>query len=456
MRTRLQGRDKARAVVFAFLALILAALLLGGCMNNADANADQSEQKTIVIGIHDKGAYYSSYGDFISAAFPDLKVELVEMDPDYAHPIAKAQYEQKLKDEKPDLLVGYDIRYKQLAADGLLTDLTTRMMDSKMKEDDFYPGMFEKLKRDGDGSLFAVSPILQASVLYYNADLFRKYNIPLPQNGMTMTDVMQLASQFARAGSNKDGIVGYHQPLSSMPNNLLYTLSYKEGNAPWPYNFQTGKVTVDTPAWRSIIKTVIDLYKNGTFKMQDIKGESKDGEVWYGPDAVSEADLFKQGKSALTIASYNEMNGMPFEVGSVTPPVSPVDNRSSDMGIYNYMAIPAGAEHADTAWEVTAFMLSDYMAKVRSGLQDQYVLPTRKSYMKYDHNPILPQLYEILPSIDQSYPNEGYDPKFMPMFNDLEDREITAAVNGEKSVEAAIATMQKEGQALMDAAKPKK
>lgn len=440
-------------MVVAVMAIMLISLLLGGCMNNADPA--QVEPEKLVIGIKNKDAYYAQFGDYIAAAFPDLNVEIVEMDPDYANPVTDEQYEQMLKDAKPDLLVGYDIRYKRLADDGLLTDLTARMQGSKMREDEFYPGMFEKMKRDGGGSLYAVSPVLQASVLYYNADLFRKYYVPLPRNGMTMTDVVQLASQFARAGSNKDGIVGYHQPFSSLPNQLLFSLSSREGGSPWPYNFQTGKVTVDTPAWRGLIKTVVDLYKNGTFQMQNIQGESKDGEIWYGPDDVSQADLFKKGKSAMTIGGYNDMIGLPFEVGSVTPPVS-ADNRSEDMGIYSYMAIPAGAEHADTAWEVTAFMLSDYMAKVRSGLQDQSTLPTRKSYMNYDPNPVLPQLYAILPSIGQVYSNNGYDARFMTLFNELEDREMMAAVKGEKSLDACIAAIQKEGQALMDAAKPKK
>ncbi|NBD23784.1 ABC transporter substrate-binding protein [Paenibacillus glycinis] len=451
------GRFDVRANGIRFMLLPFFGLLLGACSTGTDSAGAGPER--IVIGVPNNGYYTSTFGDYLSVAYPDLQVELVEMDPDYKKPLTLKQYEQKLEQEKPDLLLGYDIRYKQLAADGLLQDLAPRMADSGMKEDDFYAGMIDKMKRNGGGNLYAVAPTFQASVLYYNADLFRKYKVALPRDGMTIMDVMKLAGDFGKAGSNRDGIVGYHQPFSSMPHSLLFSLSTPEGLR--PYNFQTGKVTMDTPAWRNIISTVIGLYKSGTFLMQDVKGETKDGEVWYGPDDVTEADLFKKGKSAMTIggyngmsASYNGMSDLPFETGMVTPPVSSVDSRSEYLGVYNYMAIPTGAEHGDTAWEMIRFMLSDYVAKVRSGLQED--LSTRKSYMNYDQNPLLPKLYDILPSVDQSYSMEGYDAKFTGLFDELEDREITAAVNGEKSADASIAAIQKEGQALMDAAKPKK
>nr|WP_239565867.1 ABC transporter substrate-binding protein [Paenibacillus sacheonensis] len=440
---------------FALLAsLLITSLLLGGCAQKT-SGGESAEQGTIRIALPNKDSYAYWLGDYVSAAYPELKVELIDMEPDYRNPATLEEYERKLKAEKPDLvLLGFSGKYPGLTADGLLEDLSLRMSADGMKQDDYYPGMLEKLKREGGGNLYAVTPAFQAYALYYNADLFHKYNVSLPRNGMTMMDVMDLASQFARAGSHKDGIVGYHQPFGSMPNQLLFTLSNREGVQ--AYDFRSGHVTIDTPAWRKIISTVVELYKNGTFLMQDVKGEMIDGTLTYGPDEVNEADLFKKGKSAMTIAGYHDMSGLKFETGRVTPPVSSVDmQRSVDISMNNYMAIPAGAERADLAWEIIRFMLSDYVAKVKSGLDED--MPVNKAYMNYDTDPLLPALYEILPSNEPSSVSmEGYDPKFTSLFFELEDREIAAAVKGEKSVEACIAAIQKEGQALMDAAKPKK
>ncbi|MFC4808677.1 ABC transporter substrate-binding protein [Paenibacillus sp. GCM10023250] len=453
MTTMRKPARKLRAVHLRLLPLLpFFGLLLAACANGAGGAG--SAPKEVVIGIANESAYAAAYGDYLSAAFPDVKVTLVEMEPDYKHPLTDEQYARKLSEERPDLLLGYDIHYERLAAGGLLEDLSPRMIGDKLREAEFYPGMIEKMKRDGGGGLYAVSPTFQASALYYNADLFRQYGVPLPRDGMTMKDVFMLAAQFGKAGSGKEGVVGYHQPFSSMPNNLLFSLSTRDGLR--PYDFRTGKVTMDTASWREVVETVVALYKNGTFAMQQVTGETVDGDVRYGPEDVNEADLFKKGKSAMTIGGYNAMQGMPFELGMVTPPVSSAGDRSEDMGVYNYMAIPAGAEHSDTAWEMIRFMLGDYVAKVRSGLQEESELPTRKSYMQYDRNPLLPKLYEILPGLGQSYSLEGYDPKFTTLFSELEDREIAAAVKGERSVDGVIAAIQKEGQALMDAAKPKK
>ncbi|SDX72263.1 extracellular solute-binding protein [Paenibacillus sp. CF384] len=441
-----------RPSIVGFISFLVVSFLLSGCM--ADKRVAGNEKEVIRIALSTKSSYNFSIGDFVTAAFPNFQVELIEMEPDYK-PIPEEQYEKKLKQEKPDLvLLGYSGKYPGLAAHGVLEDLSVRLQASGMKPDDFYPGMIDKIKREGGGNLYALASSFQASVLYYNADLFHKYMVDLPRNGMTIMDVMQLASQFAKAGSRKDGIVGYHQPFSSMPNSLLLSLSDSEGLQ--SYNFQTGKVTVDTPAWRSVFATVVDLYKNGTFMMQDVKGDMVDGTLMFDEDAVNEADLFKQGKSAMTIDRYNSVKGMKFETGMVTPPVSSIDtSRSVHLGVYDYMAIPAGARNADAAWQIIEFMLSDYVAKAKSGIQDASSMPTRRSYMSYDHNPVLAELYETFPSIDRSYSLEGYDPKFLQLFQELEDREVKAAVNGEKSVDACIAAVQKEGQALLEAAKPR-
>ncbi|WP_219835649.1 extracellular solute-binding protein [Paenibacillus sp. R14(2021)] len=442
---------RKRLIAFLVAAIMMSSLLYG-CMLRSDGDASQ---QVLRIALPDKDSYQSSLGDYLSAAYPDMKVELIEMEPGF-NPISIEQYEQKLKEEKPDLvLLGYSGKYAKLASDGMLSDLSLRMQASGLHEDDLYPGMIEKIKRDGGGTLFAIAPTFQAEVLYYNADLFRQYKVGLPQNGMTIKDVMKLASQFARAGSYKAGIAGYHLPLSSMPKDLLLDMSSREGIK--AVDFRSGKVTVNTPSWRALITMVIELYRNGTYRMQNVQGVVKDGETWYGPEEVSEADLFAKGKAAMTIASYNSIQNAKFETGFVTPPVSSLDtSRSMNLGVYNYMAIPAGAANGDAAWTVIQFMLSDYMAKVSAGLEEAYAMPVQKSYMKYDHNPVLPKLYDLLPGVDQVYDSTGYDPKFMTLFYELQDREIKAAVKGEITADACIAAIQQEGQALLDAAKVKK
>ncbi|WP_221226809.1 ABC transporter substrate-binding protein [Paenibacillus baekrokdamisoli] len=449
-RNHSQYRFLAIGVV---VVMALFSVLLSGCMSNS-GNSSKTE-KSMKIAIGNKGSYPYYYGDYIEAAFPDLKVELIELDPDFHHPLTDEQYVQKIKEENPDLLLIWEgSRYKKLANEGLLEELTPRMIDSGMKEDQFYPGMLELARQNDNGKLYGLLPSFQSSVLYYNIDIFDKYKVEQPHDGMTMIDVMELAGKLAQAGSNKDGVVGYHQPFSSMPYNLIDRINYSEGIR--SYNFTTGKVTVDTPAWKRALSTVVNLYKNGTFLMQDVKGDVKDGTTYYGQEEISEAELFQKGKAAMKISSYNGIKNMKFKVGMVTPPVSSLDNtRSFNIDVNNYMAIREGAANGDTAWELIRFMNGDYMAKVRSGLED-YDFASNKSYLTYNHDPLVRKLYELLPLWTPGVSFAGYDSKFFTLFQDLVNQEVTAAVKGEKSVDQIIAAIQKEGQALLDAAKIKK
>ena len=48
-----------------------------------------------------------------------------------------------------------------------------------MKEEDFYPGMIDLMKRSDSGKLYGLAPSFQSAFLYYNKDLFEKAGVSL-------------------------------------------------------------------------------------------------------------------------------------------------------------------------------------------------------------------------------------------------------------------------------------
>lgn len=437
--------------MFSFLLLALCLIIAGGC--SSDVVEKTEITGSIKVAVDVKGVFDYNFGDYLEAAFPDLEIEVIEFDPEHkgmSHDERMALIEK----EQPDLILTWNYYgYKLLADNGLLEELSVRMLGSDLKEAEFHPGVIELLKRTNDGQLYGMAPTFTTSVLAYNAELFEKYAIDPPHDGMTLPEVFELANRFTKAGSHGDGIVGYHQPFSSEPSDHLNSLSASEGIQ--SYNLGRGQVTVNTPAWKQVYQTVIDLYDSGTFLLQDVKGEVRDGTTYYGPEAAAEADLFKKGKAAMTLSQYGWFDEAAFKTGAVTPPVSSADrSKTSHMYVSNLMSIRKGSSNADTAWELIKFMHSDYMSKVRSNLGDVGF----SSRQGDNQDSLVAKLYELHPVVLPIDPEDEFlisdsARTFTNQFKELEDRELIAVLQKEKSLDDAIATIQTEGQALLDAAR---
>ena len=117
-----------------------------------------------------------------------MKIELIEMYPDNKR-ITLAEYKKKIELNKPDLILTSRYEYDQLASEGIFADLSEKMKNSGMKEEDFYPGMIDLMKRSGSGKLYGLAPSFQSAFLYYNEDLFNKAGVELPRDGMTLEEV---------------------------------------------------------------------------------------------------------------------------------------------------------------------------------------------------------------------------------------------------------------------------
>lgn len=284
-------------------------LVTSGC--SLEEDTPPSMKGNLKIAVSSKGNYEYLYQDYIQAAFPDLKVELLEMMPDSQPNITDSEFREKIEREKPDLILCDTWRFGSLVNEGLLMEISDKMSQSGMKEDDFYPGMIEWLKQDGEGKLYGLAPNFQSAFLYYNEDIFNKAGVELPHDGMTIEDVYKLASRFTSTGNSKSGVVGFHQSFSNMPYDVLLDFGRYEGIR--LVDFKSGKITADSPSWYHIVETVVNLYQFGTLWLKEIKPKMINGIATYDQEASAQADLFGKGKAAMTIAYYNEYEQYKFK-----------------------------------------------------------------------------------------------------------------------------------------------
>lgn len=440
------------------LSFLMIAVMATGCVSDTDEPPYLAADKdTLRIAVDSEGIYTYRYADYIEAAFPALKIELIEMNPDMQQQLSLAEYTEKIRKEKPDLILTYELQYKSLASEGLLLDLSTLMAGSGMKEDDFYAGMIESMKSHGDGKLYGLSSVFEPTALFYNASLFKEYGVDPPVGGMTLQEVYELGSRFVSAGGGKDGVVGVHQAYMNMPLDVLEEFGKSEGIR--YANYATGQMTIDTPLWRNLIEKVVQLYQYGTLSMEEIKGKVVDGVTYFDSEASRQVEMFGQGKAAMTVAYYGGYPALENgdEVRYVTPPISTADRqRSAHMYVFTAMAIGAEAENSEMAWNVIRFLTSDHMVKVRAklGSSASEGVPTNKAYMSAASDPVIEELFEIKPIIVPAEAESIIDErKFRESFKKLVNTETAAAVKGELTTDELIAKLHKEGQALLDASR---
>ena len=87
-------------------------------------------------------------------------------------------------------------------------------MDTYIEKDKYnlegiYPGLIDMLKEIGGSKLYGLSPSFYGNAVLYNKDLFNKYGVDLPHDGMSWQDILDLARRFPTEGDEKTRVYGY-------------------------------------------------------------------------------------------------------------------------------------------------------------------------------------------------------------------------------------------------------
>ena len=150
----------------------------------------------------------------------------------------------------------------------------------------FYAKSLESLSYDG--KLYAIPRDVSTLVVYYNKDLFNKYNVPLPSQYWSFSDFLVLAKKLTK-DTNSDGKpdiwgVGFEE-------DLLYWLPFlmSEGGGVLSEDLKTS--IIDTPQSQKGLRFYADLRKK--YHVAPTEAESA---------SATMAQLFLQGKLAMQIS----------------------------------------------------------------------------------------------------------------------------------------------------------
>ncbi|CAH1220692.1 hypothetical protein PAECIP111892_04898 [Paenibacillus auburnensis] len=414
---------------------------------NSDNQADTA--RTLKVLYWNAGEFQRVYGDLFSKKYPNTTIEVVAP----TGMSAITDYSTAIQKYSPDLVMLPPYHYKQMSKDKKLVDLEPLIQRDQYDTTSLYPGLLTELKKQGGGNLYGLSPDAGSYALLYNADLFKKYKVKAPSDGMTWEEILNLAKKFPAKGDKKTRIWG----LSSFgSSNLVMDIARTEGLT--YIDPTTLKATANTTAWKNAYRLSVEATKSGVL----------DEKISLPGKSYLESSSFIMGRSAMIVASISQLKSLqaaksggvknykPFTLGIAAGPADPKDRKSTgNVYITEIFAIPAGAAHVDAAWDFIKYFNGDDYA-------NQYYKPTSsnnnigaplsrmiKEYSGYK----LDAFYKLKPNLDSSitsYVLMNKSPNFELDFRSILSKELTQVVNGKKTLDKATAAIQLSTQAVAD------
>ncbi|MNH93709.1 Bacterial extracellular solute-binding protein [compost metagenome] len=418
--------------------VILVSILLTACSSTPKQTiqyeADSQMQATITVmysGGPETFNYY--HGNLFHAKYPNIEVKVIGFWTDV---------EKVLEEQKPDVLLLPYADYVKFMDEGKLYDLNNMITDDAFNLEGINQDIIGFLRDSGGGKLYGLPPYFENEALFYNKDLFDKYQVPYPEDGMTWEEVFQLAKRFPK----EDGVSGF---FTDHISTLRYRMEESQGLQ--RVNPKEMKMTVNTGSYKKMFETLVDAHQSNALEIKD-----------YGWDRY---DPFITGKSAMTMDYYYYLNNKIYAVKTergddfhlnwdvATAPVGESNREAAPFfRIHGIYAVNANTSEAQAAWEFVKFINSEEVAKMKSRTTT-HAIPTRTDYMYNPDGKRMEVFYKNLNmdwALKDIRQERKVPDKFYSILGTIMDSEFMAASRGEKSVDGALQSIQERGQEELD------
>jgi multiple sugar transport system substrate-binding protein len=191
-----------------------------------------------------------------------------------------------------------------------------------------------------NGQLYAIPFSINFSVLFYNKDIFDKFAVSYPKDGMTWDDILEIAKKLSRSENGRQYLPLFAQNINHLASQL--SLPFIDS--------KTGKAAINTDGW----KKSLELYKSiMTFPgMQTIKA----GQAFF-----NDQTLAMYADYGAKIGQLEEMtnNGTPLNWDMASYPVHK-DRPGIGLGFAAHvLMISAGTPNKDQAAKVLEYLTGE-------------------------------------------------------------------------------------------------
>lgn len=232
----------------------------------------------------------------------------------------------------------------------LATDMTDLVKKHKFDMNRLSPSVLEAVKSYYEGGKLMIMPYeLNNNVLYYNKNIFDKFGVAYPRDGMTWNEVYEIAKKLTRMenGVQYEGFQYSHL-------NMVY-----KNQMGLPFvDPKTNKAATNTEQWRKWLEQMTRFYQ---FDGNHIIG------VADGVFIRRQELAMYTGPSLLDQLPDAVNKGLEWDIVSL-PRFDGMESAGSQMNAPFY-AIPPTSKNRDEAFRVIAYLLSDEIqgANARKG-----------------------------------------------------------------------------------------
>lgn len=428
---------KALIVSLSFILFVISAGFSLDPKVSANSNTKVDKKQTLKVMYTNKHFFDA---DLFQQQYPNTEIKEVKWD-------GTSDLKDFIAKQSPDVIMLNTLEYKQLSKENQLAELGQFIKRDNYDTATIYPGLLDALKVNG--KLNGLSPIFETQSIFYNVDLFKKYNVPLPQDGMTWEEILKLAAKFPTGGSKDTRIWGLHYPLDKY-SYLIDNIADSEGLA--RYNSNTLKATINSANWKKVYSIATAAIKSNTIEGSNVGGLG------------FSKDPFIMGRAAMTVSSSSIdylgtvtadkaaiANYKPFTVKIVAGPADPKDRKiNRNIILFSIMAIPAKSANKDLAWEFVKFYNGVDYAKSISELPLTNSL-TRMDYSKEYKGISLAAFYKLKPNLESS---RYLQPKGSPFNNSqysmILQSEVKQVISNKKTLDKALVSIQTQVQKSID------
>jgi multiple sugar transport system substrate-binding protein len=158
----------------------------------------------------------------------------------------------------PDIVISFNGNLASYNAKGLTFDMSPLFKTHNVDLSRFEPNYIEDVKNaSSKGELYGLPFNVNYHALYYNRDIFDKFGVEYPKDGMTWEELIALARRVTRA----EGAVQYR---GLDPGNNVIWMSQPLGIA--AIDPDTDKATMSTDKWKRVFelgKSIYEIPGNG-------------------------------------------------------------------------------------------------------------------------------------------------------------------------------------------------
>lgn len=211
--------------------------------SQAPLNPNEPVQLTFWSPSATKDSFMDVFGNAVQKKYPNITFQVIEgKGTKLPELVAAGTPIDLIQASAPDVIF----------ESGLESDLADLIEKYEYDLNELDPAVLEAMKQIGNGKIYGFPNGVATVALFYNKDLFERFGIPYPTNGMTWDQVYAVAQKMTR---NEGGVqyLGFAELINYLVNANQLSQGFVDPT--------TGKATLNNDNWRTYIENFARFHR---------------------------------------------------------------------------------------------------------------------------------------------------------------------------------------------------